>query len=327
MKELRLYIDTPPIKIHRLSKDGNFQTDFDIKRDGFVAKLNIKLDPESIEWDLLGEEDELSPISFNKLIISLVTETDISTANYLENAYFSIIELLDIFLCYIKIELNQYWVEIGSIRDWDLLTLLEKTHAKQFVAGKEENIGIPIPPGKNMKKILFSPKRRHYPDWSNGLDARKTLDIKTWVEEYRPVSLEQQLLADSKKMLLHSDYKASSVLAMTALEGPLETFVKARCKIKKIEKKSKRIAYNLDLFPLTLEPNELTNWLEQWLESTKFWFAGKFSSDQIVDWAKKLNTERNKAVHEGKTPDFDTLDKGVFAVEAIYEFVIDATSN
>ena len=318
MKEMRFYIDTPPIDIQQLSEKDDFQIEIDLHKNDFVARLNIGLDPKSIEWDT-HDGDDVFPRNFNRLIMSLSTESEVSYTKFLENAYFVVIEYLDIFFRFIQIKLGQYWVDIGSIPDWDLFIFLDKTNAKQIVGGREENIGIPI--GGYSKKIIFSPKRRRYPDWSDGLDVKQAPNIKTWIGEYKTVPLEQQLLADSKRLLLHNDYKSSSVQAMTALEGPLEAFVKARCKSKGIAKKSDKVAYNLKLFPSTLEPNELTEWLDNWLESDKHWFAGKFNGDQIIDWARELNTKRNKAVHEGKTPDFDTLDKGIFAVEAIYNFV------
>jgi hypothetical protein len=316
MKEIRFCIDMPSIKISRLSENHDFQIDFEIKKDDFVGVLKFNLDPDSIEWDL--DEDGEVPRSFSRLIVSLSTKLEISRIKLLENAYFLVLEYLDFFIQYIQIELGQYWVDIGPIKDWSMYTFLSKTKAKLFIEGREENIGIPF--GGRNKKIAYSQKRRRLPDWSDVLDIKQVPNIKTWIEQYKPVVLEKQLLADSKRLLLHGDYKLSSVLAMTALEGPLKAFVKARCKSKGTAKKSNGVANNLNLFPSTLEPNELTEWLDLWVEETKQWHVNKFKDAQIINWAIELNQARNKTVHEGITPDFDTLDKGIFAVEALYEF-------
>lgn len=326
MKEMRFYIDTPSIKIHQLSEKDDFQIDFDINRDGFVAKLKIRLDPDSVYWDTFGEEDEQSPISFDKLIVSLSTELDISSTEFLENAYFVVTEYLTILFRYIQIELGQYLVDIGSIPDWNLPTFLYKTNAKWVVEEIEKKVLIPLGGFSKKSNILFADKERQYPDWSSdGLDMKQVPIIKTWVEEHKPIELEKQLLAESKRLLSHGDYKSSSVSAITALERPLEVFVKKRCKNKGI---SKNTLDNYDknhyvgdylklLLPLVLEPDELT----KWLRSSKRWHTEKLNGNQIIEWAIDLNKVRNGAVHEGKTPEFEIVDKGIFAVEAIYEFV------
>jgi len=330
---MRFYIDTPSIKIHRLSENDDFQIDFDINKDGFVAKLKIRLDPNSVYWDTFGEEDEQSPISFDKLIISLSTDLDVSNNEFLENAYFAVTEYLTILFRYIQIELGQYWADIGQIQDWSLYTFIEKTNAKWVIGDAEKEVGFPIGGfSKEKRNILFASRQRQYPDWSDGLDGKQTLSLKAWIEEHKPVDLERQLLAESKRLLSRGDYKSSSVLAITVLERPLEEFIKKRCKSKGISKKTLDTYdknhfvgdYLKLLLPLVLEPNELTEWVDNWLKSAKHWFAGKFSGNQIIEWAVEFNKARNDAVHRGITPAFETVDKGIFAIEAIYEFVIDA---
>ncbi len=318
VKEKTLFIDTSPIGINQLSENNDFQLDFDLRTEDFVGTLIIALDPDGIEWDTHDGED-LFPRSCNRLIVSVTTELEISEVQFLENAYFLVIEYLIIFFNYLQIELGQYWVDVGSIRDWDLLTFLDKTIARRTVMNREEKIRIPV--GGFRKRIAFSPKRRSYPEKSSGLDVKQIPHIKDWFEQYKGVDLPKLLLATSKRSLLHSDYGSSSVLAITALEGPLESFVKERCKIMGLQRKGDSVGYNLSILPSILKTDELTDWLEEWLESYMNWHAGTFDSNQVIHWAVKLNRERNEAVHEGKTPDFETLDKGIFAVEAIYEFI------
>jgi len=326
MKEMRFYIDTPSIKFHRQSENGDFQIDFDLNRDGFVAKLKVRLDPNSVEWGTVGDEDEQYPISFDKLIISLSTELEISSHEFLENAYFAVTEHLTILFRYIQIELGQYWVDIGTIPDWNLYAFIYKTNAKWVVEGIEKKVIIPLGGFSKKSSILFADKERQYPDWcSDGLDMKQVPIIKNWVEEHKPIELEKQLIAESKRLLLRGDYKSSSVFAITALERPLEAFVKKRCKNKGISKKSldnyDKNHYVSDylklLLPLVLEPNELT----KWLRSSKRRYTEKLNDNEIIEWAIDLNKVRNGAVHEGKTPEFETIDKGIFAVEVIYEFV------
>ena len=326
MKEKTLYIDTPPIDINQLSGKDDFQIDLELETDDFVGTLKIRLDSDSIEWDTHNGEDYF-PISCNRLIVSVKTDLDVSEAQFLENTYFLVIEYLTIFINYLKTELGQYWVDVGLIRDWDLLTFLDKTISKQIVVDEGQKISIPI--GGYRKKIVFSPRRRKYPEKFIGLDVRKIQDIKSWLDEHKEPELAKLLLADSKRLLLHSDYKSSSVFAITAIERSLEEFIKNRCKAKGISKntldtydKNHYISDYLKLLlPLVLEPNELTNWLETWLESSLHWHGGKFNSNQIIEWAIQLNQARNEAVHKGITPEFETIDKGIFAVEVLYEFV------
>jgi hypothetical protein len=80
---------------------------------------------------------------------------------------------------------------------------------------------------------------------------------------------------------------------------------------------------NLHLSILTsiLNTNELTSWLEEWLESIMHWHISTIDDKHVVKWAIELNRARNAAVHEGELPKYDTLDKGIFAVEAIHDFV------
>jgi hypothetical protein len=217
-------------------------------------------------------------------------------------------------------------VDVGSILDWGLITLLDKTIARRVIVDGEEKIRLPL--GGYRRKIDFSPKRRIYPEKSSGLDVRQIPDIKSWFKEHIEPDLANRLLANSKRSLLNSDYKSSSILAITALERPLEEFIKERCKKRGISKntldtydKNHFIGDYLKLlFPLVLEPNELTEWLNEWMKS-ELKLPYVFTGDQIIEWGIELNRARNDAVHKGKEPKFDTLDRGIFAIEAIYEFV------
>lgn len=319
MKEKTLYIDTPPIDINQLSEKDDFQIDFDLKTDDFVGKLKIRLDPEAIEWDTHDGED-FFPRSCSRLIVSVTTELDIPEAQFLENTYFLVIGYLTILFNYLQTELGQYWVDVGPIRDWDLLTFLDKTISRRIEADNKEKITIPIGGYSKKKKILFSPRRRTYPEKSSGLDASQIPDIKSWFEQHKKPELAVILLANSKRLLLHNDRRLSSIVAITALEGPLEAFVEQRCKIKGMRKVGDTIGHNLQQLTSILDANELTDWLERWLESSMQWHAGTFDGNQVINWAINLKNVRNDAVHEGKCPDFDTLDKGIFAVEALYEF-------
>ena len=321
------YIDTPPIHINRLSEKDDFQIEFDLRSDGFVGVLRISIDPNHIEWDN-PDEGEYFPTECNRLIVAVTTELDITEPLFLENTYFSVIEYLTIFFNYLQTELGQYWVDVGPIRDWDLITFLDKTIARQVVPEGEEKIGIPIGGYSKKKKILFSAKRRTFPEKSSGLDVKHISDIKSWFEQHKEPDLARLLLANAKRSLLHGDRKSSSILAITALERQLEEFVKGRCRAKGISNntlnewdKNHFVGDYLKLLlPLVLETHELTNWLEEWLESSMNWHIGTFDENQIIEWAIKLNKARNDAVHKGITPEFDILDKGIFAVEALYEF-------
>lgn len=327
---MRFYIDTPPIKIHQLSEKDDLQIDFGLKSDDFVGVLSIKLDPDFIQWDNPApDEEDYFPTECNRLIVSVTTEHDIAESLFIENTYFSVIEYLTILFNYIQTELGQYWVDVGPIRDWDLYTFLSKTISSHVIYYKGEGkFGMPIGGYSKKRKILFSAKQRRYPEKFSGLDVKQIPDIKSWFEQHKEPELSKTLLANSKRLLLHGDRKSSSILAITALEPQFEEFIKGRCRAKGI---SNNILNEWDknhfigdylklLLPLVLESNELTKWLKEWLESAMQWYVGTFDENQIIEWAIKLNKARNDAVHKGITPEFDTLDKGIFAVEALYEF-------
>ena len=326
MKEKTFYIDIPPIHINQLSEKDDFQIDFDLRSDDFVGVLRIRLDPDHIEWDNPDPDEEIYlPIECNRLIISITTELDITEPIFIEHTYFSVIEYLTIFFNYLQTELGQYWVDVGPIRDWDLMTFLGKTIATRVVYDGEGKFGIPIGGYSKKKKILFSPRRRIYPEKSSGLDVKHIPEIKSWFEQHKEPNLSKHLLANSKRSLLHGDYKTSSILAITALERPLEDFIKERCKSKGISKntldsydKNHFIGDYLKLLlPLILEQNELA----EWLRSSKDWYTKKLNGNQIIEWAVEFNKARNDAVHRGMTPTFEIVDRGIFAVEALYEFV------
>jgi hypothetical protein len=312
-----LLIDTPPIDIDRLDDRDDFRISVDLIDDDFVGVLQIRLDPESMEWDTHDGED-VFPRSCNRLRVSVSTDLDVSPAHFLENAYFSVIEYLVLFFNYLQIELGQYWVDVGPIPDWDLLTFLDKTTAKRTAGQREEKIRLPI--GGFKKEIRFAPKRRVYPERSRGLDATQVDQIETWLEQHTVAELANILMTNSKRWLLHGDYRSSSVLAITALEGPLEAFVKERCRLQGVPRQRDSVASDLGQLPSILGTGEFSSWLEKWLESSLDWHVGSFADSHVMDWAIALNRARNKAVHEGISPDFDTLDKGIFAAEAICEF-------
>ncbi|MDL1910827.1 hypothetical protein FBQ81_09065 [Chloroflexi bacterium CFX6] len=323
MKEKTFYIDTPPIHIGQLSEEDDFQINFDLKKDDFVGVLTIRLDPAHIEWD--NHDEEYFPTECNRLIVSVTTELDITEPIFIENIYFLVIEYLTIFFNYLQTELGQYWVDVGSIQDWDLITFLGKTIASHVEYDGLEKFGVPIGGYSKKKKILFSAKRRIYPEKSNGLNVKHISDIRLWFEQRKEPALPRLLLANAKRSLLHGDRKSSSILAITALEQPLEKFIKERCKAKGISKntletydKNHFIADYLKLLlPLVLEPNELT----EWLQSSNHRYKINISGNQIIEWAVEFNKARNDAVHRGITPIFETVDKGIFAIETIYEFV------
>src|SRR5688500_13110582 len=169
MKEKTFYLDIPPIRINQLSDRDDFQIDFDLKKDDFFGILNIRLDPDYIEWDS-HDGEEFFPTECSRLIVSVTTELEISESQFLEDTYFLVAEYLNILFSYLQVELGQYWVDIGSILDWGLITFLDKTIPRRVVSDGEEKIGIPIGGYSKKKKILFSPKRRTYPEKSSGLD-------------------------------------------------------------------------------------------------------------------------------------------------------------
>lgn len=316
---MRFYVDTPQIDIQRLSENNDFQISFDVKEDDFTAKLNIRLDPRSIEEDT-NDGDDYFPRSFNRLIFSLSTEIDIDQTNFLEKAYFLVREYLGNFFDFVQVELGQYWVDIGPVRDWDLSTFVNRTSAKIVSEDKESDVLIPF--GLN-KKIRLLPKRRRYPEKSNGIDIRQTQDIQHWLEENKSPDLVTHLLANAKRLLLQGDYRSSSILAITALEEPLKRFVDERYAKKGIKPKPKPrfVGHYLNLFPNILEIDELTKWLSSWMESRN-WSAYQINGIQVIDWATELNRKRSGTVHNKEKPaEFETLDKGIFAVEAIIEFV------
>ena len=332
MKEMRFYIDTPPIEISQLSENNDFQMDFDLIKDEFVGVVTINLDPDSIEWDFYDEHVAF-PKSFNKLIITLsvTTKTDISSTQLLEIAYFSIIDVLETFFEYIQVELGQYWVDIGFIQDWGLFMFLNKTKAKWIIDNEEIDAGVTV--GAKFDKVQLFSKSRKYPEYSTGLDVKQIPDIKSWHKQ-NGSNLSKHLLADAKRLFFHGDYKSSSILAITVLEQTLEKFIKERCKSKGISNntlsafdKSHYIGDYLKLLlPLVLKKNELSEWLTKWAKS-KEWYRFEYNGDQVIEWAIKLNQARNDAVHEGETPRFETLDKGIFAVEALYEFAKEGTND
>lgn len=326
MKEIRFLIDIPPIEMSQLSSGSDFRIIFQVRERDFSGSLAFDIDPESIEWDSPDDATEV-PKSFNKLIVSLTTQQEISYADFLEDAYLITAKYLDTFFRFVQIELGQYWVNIGPIRQWSLSTFLRRTNANWIINGTKKEIGISRGKHSKQKKILISPKRRIIHDWYDTIGKKEISAIKTWVEKYKDVdlensiSLEKILLSDAKRLLLNGDYKSSAILAVAALENPLESFVKNRCKNKGVKKDGSTVSKNLQLFPQILETEEFTNWIAFWIEEVKQWHMGKIvKGDLVINWATKLNQARNKAVHKGKTPEFETLDKGIFAVEAIYSF-------
>jgi hypothetical protein len=319
MKEKSFYIDTPPINIGQLSDKDDFQINFDLKKDDFIGMLKIRLDPDYMEWDS-HDGEEYFPRDCNRLIFLVTTELEISEAQFLENTYSLVKKYLNIFFNYLQIELGQYWVDVGPIPDWGLLTLLDKTVARRVVADGEEKLSLPL--GGYRNKVDFSPKRRVFPEKSSGLDVKQIQHIKSWFEELKEPEPAKLLLTKAKRLLIQGELRSSSIYAISALEKPLKGFVDERCAKMGIEPKPKPrfVGHYLNLFPDVLETDELTKWLNTWMESRNR-FAYQIDGAQIVDWAKELNQKRSGTVHnEEDPPNFETIDKGIFAVEAIIEF-------
>jgi len=196
---------------------------------------------------------------------------------------------------------------------------LEKTVKKQSFAEEEGRILIPIGGYSEKRQILFSPKRRTYPENSKGLDVKQIPEIKSWFEEHKVPDLSMLLLATSKRLLLQGDYRLSSILAITALEAPLKVFIKKRCKIKKISRNCETVSCNLNKLYSILESNELTDWVQKWLGP--HWDGDTVSGNQIISCTIEFNKKRNDAIHEGIMPDFDAVDQGIFVVEALCAFI------
>ena len=313
MKKMRFYIEIPPIKIGQLSEIDDFQLMHEIEEDDFTGTITINLDPKSIDWWCPEEHVEL-PDSFSKLIITLEEDKEIDTSNtqFLETAYFIVTDVLENFFNYIQIELGQHWVDIGFIQLWGLYPFLSKTTPKWVNKHKEIDVGFPLGAG-----ICSLPTRRKYPEYSIGLDIKQISEIKSYFKG-KKFNLSQHLLANAKRQFSHNDYKMASILAITAIEGPLKAFMKKQCELKGITRKHNSVSYDLNHLLSVLERNELDEWLEEWIKLSGVWSVYNINEDKIIAWAIELNKKRNDAIHEGITPDFEILDRGIFAIEAIY---------
>lgn len=302
MKEMRFYIETPYIEIYSLPENDRLKIDYEVKKSDFVGVVNINFAKESIRWGCY-EGDEY-PVSFNRLIITLIETLEKGTSDFdfLKAAHFVIIDVLETFFDYIQIELGQYWVDIGFMRDWDLPMFVDKTNPTWIVDGEEKSIDSFLIAG-------LIPKYREYPESFTKLETKHILDIQSHFEQ-KDFTLSQRLLAQAKRAFFHNDYMASSTLAITALEGPLKTFVK-----------KKGVNAGLKKLPSLINKNELGESIKNWVELSLYRRVNELHENSVIIWAKELYKARNAAVHEGQTPEFDTLDKGIFAIEAILKFI------
>ena len=337
-RKIQATITVPPIRLSLDPEDFPPKYEFNVEDGDFSGDLSIQLDPDKTEWEDHDEIDpqtgdvvtvETVPSTCSGIVVSLESDSDVTATHFLEYAYLFVTKQVSGFLDYIRNELGQYWVDIGPIQQWGLIAFVFQTNAKWITEEGEKRIGIPI--GGYQKKIPLSHKDRAYPDPSKFLKKDNQEPIRKWIVDDNEVPLEQSLLNDARRHLKSSDYRTSSVEAITALEGPIYEFVKQRCQSMGISNNSLKdyrrshfIADHLKiLFPLVLEPDELTKWLKEWMKS-ELRLPYLVGGEDVLAWAIDLNSERNHAVHRGQTPEFDTLDKGLFAVQALVEF---ATQN
>lgn len=323
---MRFYIKTPDIDIGGLSENSEFEISHEIKREKIDGVVNIQLDPESILWGWHDEDTEY-PQSCDQLIVSFIgiANADLSELDFLEIVYFVIADVLENFFDYLQINLGQYWVDVGFIRDWGLSTFLLNTNAKWVIEDEEKDIS-PF-------TIASAPSKfREYPEYSAGLGIKQIFDLESHLVENK-FDFSQRLFANAKRQFVHGDYMLSSILAITALEPTLEKFVKNKCVARGISKNTissyEHNHYISDylkiLLPLALEKDELSEWLKK--EFALHNWGDSYNQNQILEWAVKLNQARNKAVHEGKKPDYETLDRGIFAAEVLYEFAKESISS
>jgi len=334
--ELRLKI--PEIDLNYWMPTDQDALTFPFREGNLKGVISLNLDPEAVDYDYVEDvADRLRkvPLSCSQVVLRIEGECDdeVTDEEFLEIAQALTAKYLNDMLSYIRTELGQYWGSLIRISEWGLNEFLLQANAKWVDERGETEVL------QEIEKVFAIPLPSDFYYRSLGLDKTRWGSISRYIQERPDRDLTKILMANAKQHFEDGDYRMAAVEAVAALEVKLPRFFIERCKSRGVLGDSgaslpskPQIGYCLILLRLILPEQELDVWLHvkqaQFADSPLLFSSleSDITGKGIVDACIKLNTIRNKVVHERKIPqqeDIKDIKRGIEAVEWLLNFIRD----
>ena len=320
---------------------------FPFDQGNIKGTISLTLDPDAYSWDTLPDEDDEEiefPDECDGIIVCVSgqSDNDFEPKEFLTIAHELTVEYMSKITTYLAVQLNQYWIHLGRMPDWDFWQFLRETKATWINTDNESSVFDEEDPwrlsGEKIQWNFSLVARLGGSDFDSFpatlLDARCWNGFYLYVSDERFSDLPKTLISSAKRFYQSGDYGMAAVQAVTALDVSVEPFVEQRCKSRNISgskfKETKRFLaeYLKVLLPLVLLDNEISIWIgKKYPKSGVTSEMSKWTDESILEGCINLNSIRNTVAHRGKfeKTNIPKVNQGIKATELLLEFIKDNT--